>query len=349
MFKKTSTRYIAVGIAAVIVAAASTTIAIAANATVQANGSDGKVYIADPATDTMFAAGHTFAFTDNTYGFGNSADVATPYVCPADATSAQTFLAPSGSERTKASWTAWATVGFASGKNVQQPALSLYKQILGSANSVKGSGGAYSVGVACVTNNLASLATAGVWYASIHVTSPNGAYTVDQPTEDAAPPVGASNVQVSATTVAASDGTLSLIVPTASATATLGAASLVGGLSTSTGSLGAFTVHDARVVTHAGWTLTSTLTDFTSGGNTINKRQLGLAPSIVSGTTPAAGVTLGTAQVAGSAIFPATFAQADNSAGVADTNLGGILTFVAPASAPAGTYTSTMTLTLTSK
>lgn len=352
MFKKKSTRYIAVGIAALVVATASTSFALAANATVQANGSDGKVYLANPGNDVVFAAGHTFAFTDNTEGVNNTtpSTASTPYACPADATNAQTFLAPAGQERTKANWVAWANVGFASGTNIQQPALSLYKQTQGAATSVKGSGGSYSIGVACTSNSNASLATAGVWFASIHIVA-GGSYTVDQPTEDAAPPVGQSSEQINATTVAAQDGTLSLIVPAASATVTLGTATVAatGGLSTSTGSLGAFTVHDARFVTHAGWTLSCALTDFTSGTNTISKSQLGLVPTIVSGTTPAAGVTLGGTQIAGKAIYQSTFAQADNSAGVADTNLGGNLIFVAPAAAPVGTYTATMTLTLTSK
>jgi len=130
----------------------------------------------------------------------------------------------------------------------------------------------------------------------------------------------------------------------ASSTSTLGNATIVNGKSQSTGTLGDFQIQDGRTASKPGWELTTTsVGNFTFGSTTIDKQQLGLAPRNVSGVA----ATLAAAQVAGSATYPSLFASLP--AGTAGSStLNADLTFVAPEGSPAGTYTSTLTLTLVS-
>jgi len=154
------------------------------------------------------------------------------------------------------------------------------------------------------------------------------------------------SVGLNATVVNAVDGTLSLAVP-ANASVTFGAASLISNFSTSTGSLPNITVNDARVHSRPGWDLTAAVSAFSFSTNTISNTQLGLVPFKVSAT--AAGTSAGATQTAGSAVYPAIIASGLPANTVGNTVINGGLTFVAPQEKPAGTYTSTMTLTLTSK
>jgi len=127
------------------------------------------------------------------------------------------------------------------------------------------------------------------------------------------------------------------------------AAAVARGATTTAVPLGAIKVTDDRNAL-LGWTLKADASDFTSGSNTIAKSALGIAPNIVSGVTD--GITLGAAQVAGSASYPvATLAQAAAGYGTlaVGTSLNADLTFKAPNNAVSGTYTSTLTLTLASK
>jgi len=167
-------------------------------------------------------------------------------------------------------------------------------------------------------------------------------------------------VTVNATVVDAVNGQLSLSVDN-NQTANLSSASLVANYSTSTGSMGAVTVNDGRVVTRDGWDLKASATDFVNGSNSaivIDKSQLGIAPSITS--RPANGnAVAGTASTAGSTTYPFTLASsaAFGNSTVGNTVAGDVgatvvnaaLTLVAPQWKPAGTYTSTLTLTVYSK
>jgi hypothetical protein len=162
-----------------------------------------------------------------------------------------------------------------------------------------------------------------------------------------------ATVALSADVLAAVDGTLALSVP-ANAAATFEAPKLVDNKSTTLGTLPAITVTDERVATRKGWTLQADVADFTTTATSsttadtkISKAQLGIKPSYTSGT--AAGYSVAAEQVAGSAVYPAAFASADKDNKVGTTVLGGDLTFVAPQEKPAGTYTSTLSLTLASK
>jgi hypothetical protein len=162
-----------------------------------------------------------------------------------------------------------------------------------------------------------------------------------------------ATVALSADVLAAVDGTLALSVPS-NAAATFQAPTLVNNKSTTLGTLPAITVTDERVATRKGWTLQADVADFTTTATSsttadtkISKAQLGIKPSYTSGT--AAGYSVAAEQVAGSAVYPAAFASADKDNKVGTTVLGGDLTFVAPQEKPAGTYTSTLSLTLASK
>jgi hypothetical protein len=154
------------------------------------------------------------------------------------------------------------------------------------------------------------------------------------------------SVTLDADVIDAQDGTLSLSVPT-SAVVSFGAATLgSNNTSTSTGTLPNITINDARVHSRPGWSLSASVTDFSFLSNTISKAQLGLVPAKVSAT--AAGTQAGSTQVAGSAVYPAVIATGTAANAVGNTVLNGALTFVAPQEMPAGTYTSTMTLTVVS-
>jgi hypothetical protein len=154
------------------------------------------------------------------------------------------------------------------------------------------------------------------------------------------------SVGMSATTVGAVEGSLSLSVP-AGSSVTFGNASLVAGKSTSVGWLPNITVNDDRFNSRQGWNLAANVSDFTFSANSISKVQLGVAPVKVSATALATQV--GATQTAGVAVYPLALASGDAGAQVGQTVVSGQLTFVAPQEKAVGTYTSTMTLTLTSK
>jgi hypothetical protein len=272
------------------------------------------------------------------------------------------FVSARSDEETKANWKAWTnTTGFFSGKNIFQQDLTISDLQSGTGkSSVQATGGNYSLGIACTKFNGAVL-TGTTFYRHIVVTAGSGAYTatatadVSAPEpEPSAPPVDPTltgTIALSATTTAAVNGTLSLSVP-ASAAATFGSPSLVGNKSTTTGTLPNVTVNDGRVVTRQGWTLSANVADFVNASDntvTIGKTNLGIAPIVVAGSTTATGVTAGTATVAGSASYPFTFAEGAAANTVGNSVIGGNLTFVAPQEKAAGTYTSTLTLTLVSK
>jgi hypothetical protein len=124
---------------------------------------------------------------------------------------------------------------------------------------------------------------------------------------------------------------------------------LVNGASVVSGQLGNFKVTDLRQVSKPGWTLKTDVAQFVKGTDTIENSALGIAPKIVSQAgSGATAPTLGAATVTGSATYPWSFAT------LASTKFSGVstydadLVFTAPAGKPAGTYTSTLTLTLVS-
>jgi hypothetical protein len=347
MIGNTSKIALAFGIAAALVAGAAASSATAA----ASNGSDQIMYHYDGETGLYVAPGATIEWNAAAIGgtSKNSDEIETTFfVGSDDADNVRTFIAPRGQERIPSAWIANAPGGFVPGtKTVLQPSIAPASITEGAPATVKQNGGQYSVGFAFTKNNGLTVASAGVVYMYINVTPVTGAYTFEDPTDAAPtePPAGTTaDINLSATTVAAEDGTLSLVVP-ANSTAVIGNPALIDNLSTSTGVLGEITVKDSRVVTHKGWELQSTVADFVAGDSTISAAQLTVTPKLVS--TSATGVLAAAAGAAAKTGKP--FASATDAAQVGDTVLNADLKFVAPASAPAGTYTSKMTLTLTSK
>lgn len=131
------------------------------------------------------------------------------------------------------------------------------------------------------------------------------------PTEQSASPSIALQAQV----IEAHDAQLSLAVPVGEATR-LDAPTLVDGRSVSVGELTSFTVVDARALTRPGYTVHSTVSDFSSGASVIPAGALTVTPRLQSGST-AGGVRAAAAFAAsGSATV---FAEQPAGAGVGTT------------------------------
>jgi hypothetical protein len=146
------------------------------------------------------------------------------------------------------------------------------------------------------------------------------------------------------------DGEFSIIDTSGSNTVNLTNPVLVNGASVVSGQLGTFKVTDLRLASKKGWDLKTDVSQFVKGTDTIENSALGITPKAISqDAAPAATPVLGAATVSGSAVYPWNFASlaAGSYSGVSVYNAD--LVFTAPAAKPAGTYTSTLTLTLISK
>jgi hypothetical protein len=326
-----------------------------ASAQTKPANSAGAFYIANGETDgSIIAEGTSLSFDFAALGRPDTTDINNHFAADPTAESATLFISPRGSELNPSAWNATGVLAFVPGtKDIWQPSASLSSLTTPGASSidaVRAAGGDYSLGFAYMRNNGLNISDGGVYFAHIHVTATTGAWTflhseagsVTPPTD----PTMTGDIDLEATTVAGVDGNLSLSVP-AGAKVTFGAATLVNNQSTSTGTLPNVTVQDDRVVSHPGWTLNATVNDFSGAGTSIEKKQLGWTPAVVSAGTTSTGAVAGAAQTAGSANWAAAkLASAPANAGTGTTVLNAGLTFVAPGDKPAGTYTSKMTLTL---
>jgi len=158
-------------------------------------------------------------------------------------------------------------------------------------------------------------------------------------------------VSLSAGVSAIANGFLELSIPT-NAAASFGAPAVVNNYSVTTGTLGNVQVNDTRWITTDGWNLQADVATFSSGANSITKSNFGLVPSVVTASTTAEGITAAAGTVAGSATYPAPLASSAKNADLGLTGvtvLNAALTLRAPRTTPAGTYTSTITLTLATK
>jgi hypothetical protein len=348
MNKKRIATLAVAGVAALGLAVGTTSVAMA---DVQSNGSDTGLYLYNNDAGTYVNDGATVPWLTDILASPSDTDPFATLQCPADSTGWATFAAHPGTERTPSQWQAWVkTVGHNSTKTLLGVDTSPWAQTSGANAPIKANGGDWSFGAACLKDNNVNLASSGVWFFTAHVTAGTGAYTFDPATTTGpvTPPSGSGSIDIQATTVAAQDGVLSLVVP-ANAKATLGTASLVNQLSTSTGTLPTFQVSDQRVVSAPGWDLTASTAAFVNASDatkTIDSKQLGVKPAVV-GT--ANNVVPGAEHVAGDSTAFSGFASAAAGSGLGSTSLNAALTLVAPANTPAGTYNSTMTLTLTSK
>ena len=344
-----------IAVVATTMAATAALVAVAASpalAATQANGSDGPAYLFNNDAGDFAANGSTIQWLDDISLTPVTSDPYAAFQCSADATGYRTFWTDPGTERQPTGYKVYSSLlPLSASKTVVGPNTRPQAQ-LGAKDQIKANGGNYSIGFACLKDNGVNLAASGVWYFTAHVTAGTGAYTFDAqtetPTNPGNPDAQTGDIALEATTVAAQDGTLSLVVPSG-AKAVLGTASLVGGLSTSTGTLPSFSVDDQRVVSKPGWNLTASTANFVNAADntkTIDSKQLGVKPTVV--TNPG-GVVAGTEHVAGDATAFSGFASAPAGTGTGATSLSADLKLVAPAGTPAGTYASTMTLTLVSK
>jgi hypothetical protein len=354
--RKTTLRVAAIGVAALALVGLSAT---AASAAPKPDNSFGNFFIASAEDGSLVAPGTTLEFgytaigrPDNLAGGENNRFPATAEV----AETVTTFISPRGSELTPSAWLTTGTTGFVPGtKEVWLPDVSLGSFTtpgVSSIDAVKGNGGNYSLGFAYLKNNGLAVVADGANFTYITVTPGTGAWTFETPSGEPEPepdPTLTGEVDLEATTIAGPppvDGSLNLTVP-ADAKVVFNPAALVDGLSTSTGALPSITVQDERAATKPGWNLTASVNDFVGpNAAAIEKKQLGMVPT-VTGTT---GAVAGATQVAGSATWDGvTVAEAPVASGLGTTTVGANLTFVAPADKPVGTYTSKMTLTLVSK
>jgi hypothetical protein len=159
------------------------------------------------------------------------------------------------------------------------------------------------------------------------------------------------NVTMSAGVSGISNGFLELSIP-ANAAASFGASAIENNYSVTRGTLGNVQINDTRWITTDGWDLQADVATFVSGANQIAKSNFGLVPSVVVASTKATGVTAATGTVPGTATYPTAIASAAKNADLGETGvtvLNANLTLRAPRATVAGTYTSTVTLTLATK
>jgi len=317
-------------------------------------GSTEPFYIFDATTENLVKNGDAIAFDQLVAGYPvgeGFSNYDKMFTGPSTATGVSVFVSPRGGERDTSKWLGSQMNAFndPAKKTVLTPALLLNNLAGANYAAVKANGGDFSAGLAFTSSNGVVVEDVSFVYITVKAGG-SWSYTATVPSsgDNGGSATTTGEIGLEATTVAAKDGALSLSVP-ASAKATFGQATLVNNKSTSTASLPEVTVTDERVVSKKGWTLTQTVAAFTSDSATFSAANLGVAPKINSSATTATGVTAAAAQTAGSATYPAAFASAAVGAGVGVTKLGADLTLVAPSDAPAGTYTSKMTLTLVSK
>jgi hypothetical protein len=271
---------------------------------------------------------------------------------PADAESVYVFIAPRGKESSIFDWSSKINIGIAPGSNrVLQPTASFSQFPASTFAAVKSAGGDYSLGFAYTKNNGVTFVGLGA-YTHVHLTPGTADWTFVTPkaVQGGGTDPGAGGIDgtigIEAPVAGPVDGALSLAVPTG-AKATLGAATLdVDQRSISSGTLPTFSVSDERYVSKPGWTLETKVADFVSGSTSIPASALSIAPVIESSST-STGVTKATGIVGSNS--RSGFADAAAGVGTGKTDLSAALSFVAPQGTPAGTYTSTMTVTLISK
>ena len=147
------------------------------------------------------------------------------------------------------------------------------------------------------------------------------------------------------------DGALSLEIPVDTA-AVFNAPSLVNNRSVTLGTVGSFAVLDERQISKPGWSVSVNVAPFVLNGDqtkVFESFYLGLTPVLVASST-SVGVQLGAGITAGTiGSYPAVFAEAAPGVGTGRTALNANLALIPPVQHTVGTYTSTMTLTLTSK
>jgi hypothetical protein len=332
------------------------------NAATQSNGSDEALHFwkYDAQSVPAYAAPSTvIAYADQDVVTSASTGTLSAITCPASSTSGAAFLAQRGNERVEANWQASAAmgnvVGTGAAARVVFSEVIVNIQDLGSGADQAQASTLWSWGLACMSNgtNIDK-----VFYRHIETNSAGdftAVATTDAPVATASasstPLPTSGTVALSAATINSVQGALSLAIASPAST-TFGTATLEDNKSTSTGALPVLTVLDERFNTKPGWDLKASVATFVNQANntlTIDQKNLGIAPTLSNEST-AEGLQLGTARIAGAINnYPMQFAAGTAGSVVGTSVLGGTLKLVAPLGPPAGTYTSTITFTLTTR
>lgn len=314
--------------------------------------SDHKVYLLDGSTGNQLTAGTSLGWTKAVLATPVEGDPDAGYTRPSASVQAYVFIAPRGQERTFSKWNAYTNIGNLD--LVVQAQLnpgSLATAGTGTPSgtaSVATAGGDYSLGLAFLDSSNTVLEADFTWIeVTAGATAAAATYTFGYPPADLAVS-DQFDVDITTEVISAADGTFGLVAPAATSVVLSTPVLSEGayGLSTSTGQLGEFSVVDQRALTASGWYVLADVEDFTdsTSSNTVGAQHLGVKPSIV-GTAPT-GVTVADEQVAGSAPTSAWVFASQSVGNYGTANFDAGLTFVAPAGTPAGTYTSTLTITL---
>jgi hypothetical protein len=138
--------------------------------------SDGAIYLYDG--DLKLAQdGQEWQWSSDVTASASPTDSEAPILCPAGSTSVASFLSPRGSERTVSKWTAWENLSY--GKDIDHvldAPLTPTRMGSGAGQGAKASGGSFSLGVACLSNN--NLNVTAAFYRQITV-KPGGNWTAD--------------------------------------------------------------------------------------------------------------------------------------------------------------------------
>ncbi len=145
--------------------------------------SDAALYVFD--TDGVLGKdGQQLTWNQDASGSLDAANFQTPTVCPTGSTNVASFVATFGNERTPTAWSMWEFLGYgvstAAGgtgsSSVAIAPLTPDRMGSGTGQSIHKSGGLFSLGVACTTNN--NLTVTAAYYRTIHVQA-GGAWTID--------------------------------------------------------------------------------------------------------------------------------------------------------------------------
>ncbi len=145
--------------------------------------SDAALYIFD--TDGVLGVeGHQWTWNEDASGSLDAANFQAPTVCPAGSTNVASFVATFGNERTPTAWSMWEFLGYGvstaaggsgSARVVIAP-LTPDRMGAGSGQSIHKTGGLFSLGIACTTNN--NLTVTAAYYRTVNIQA-SGAWTIN--------------------------------------------------------------------------------------------------------------------------------------------------------------------------
>jgi hypothetical protein len=119
---------------------------------------------------------NTWAWSDSAYASASKTDPKAAFICPAGSSNAASFVAALGDERTIASWAMWEFIGAEDDPRVLLAPLTPDRMGSGSGQAIHQSGGQFSLGVACTSNN--NLIVTAAFYRTIKV-RPGGDWVLE--------------------------------------------------------------------------------------------------------------------------------------------------------------------------